>query len=201
MPFDPQPHLLRTLVNNAVEGGANYLPESEVSVNVIDRAPDIRVCVDPERLHQVLANLLSNAVKFSPPGESITAEISRFGSHARISIADRGPGIPPDFKHRIFGKFEQADTSDSRAKGGTGLGLSIAKSIVEQSGGRISFETGPVRGTTFHVDLPELVDDGSMETDSRFGEPATGSAALSGHRGLSEGDRLNPQVQKAARQV
>ncbi len=71
----------------------------------------------------------------------------------RIGVTDHGPGIPDDFKERIFQKFAQANSSDTRQKGGTGLGLSIAKAIVERLGGRISYRTQSGVGTTFYVDL------------------------------------------------
>jgi hypothetical protein len=76
----------------------------------------------------------------------------------RISVIDQGSGIPPAFQSRIFGKFEQADSSDSRQKGGTGLGLSIVKAIVDKLGGVVSFDTGTEIGTSFHVDIPEVSD-------------------------------------------
>jgi signal transduction histidine kinase len=73
----------------------------------------------------------------------------------RVTVTDHGPGIPEEFRDRVFQKFSQADASDSRAKGGTGLGLSISKAIVERFGGSIGFDTSPDQGTTFYFDLPE----------------------------------------------
>ena len=72
----------------------------------------------------------------------------------RISVRDYGKGIPPQFQSRIFQKFSQADSSDSRSRAGTGLGLAISRAIVERLGGHIGFDTGP-GGTTFYFDLPE----------------------------------------------
>jgi signal transduction histidine kinase len=72
----------------------------------------------------------------------------------RISVSDRGSGIPAEFQDKIFAKFSQADASDSRKMGGTGLGLSIAKAIVEKHGGEIGFRSNEGGGTTFHFDLP-----------------------------------------------
>jgi signal transduction histidine kinase len=70
----------------------------------------------------------------------------------RVEIADRGSGIPESFRPRMFQKFAQADSSDTRAKGGTGLGLSIAKSLIESMGGSIDYDSSAA-GTTFHVTL------------------------------------------------
>jgi signal transduction histidine kinase len=73
----------------------------------------------------------------------------------RVSVTDRGPGIPEHFRPRVFQKFAQADASTTRAREGTGLGLSICKAIVERLGGRIGFDTELGRGTTFHFEIPE----------------------------------------------
>jgi signal transduction histidine kinase len=69
-------------------------------------------------------------------------------------VRDRGPGIPPEFRDRIFGRFAQADSSDSRQIGGTGLGLSICKVIIEKMRGRVGFDSAPGEGATFYFELP-----------------------------------------------
>jgi CheY-like chemotaxis protein len=76
----------------------------------------------------------------------------------RVEIQDRGPGIPDEFRARIFQKFSQADSSDTRLKGGTGLGLSIAKAIIERLDGIIGFTSAPGAGTMFFFELPEWHD-------------------------------------------
>ncbi len=73
----------------------------------------------------------------------------------RVSVTDHGPGIPEEFRSRIFERFSQADTSRTRVRQGSGLGLNISKAIVEHHGGRIGFETQEGVGTTFYFDLPE----------------------------------------------
>jgi signal transduction histidine kinase len=115
--------------------------------------PEARVMGDEHRLIQVLHNLLSNAVKFSPAGERVDLTARPDGGMWRISVSDRGPGIPPAFRAQVFRRFAQADAGDTRARGGTGLGLSIAKAIVDKLDGRISFETEMGTGTTFTVEL------------------------------------------------
>ena len=72
----------------------------------------------------------------------------------RFSVSDAGPGIPEDQKHRLFGLFQQLDSSDSRPKGGTGLGLAISKTIVEQHGGEIGVQSNPGKGSIFWFELP-----------------------------------------------
>ena len=71
-----------------------------------------------------------------------------------ISVGDRGNGIPEDFRNRIFGRFAQADSADTRAKGGTGLGLAICKRLIEMMDGTIGFSDRPGGGTSFWFELP-----------------------------------------------
>jgi signal transduction histidine kinase len=108
---------------------------------------------DEQRLTQVLLNLVGNAIKFTDAGEvRITAGAAN--GHFALSVSDTGPGVPPEECERIFEKFRQVDSSNTRAKGGTGLGLAITKEIVEMHGGRIWVESTIGRGSTFRVELP-----------------------------------------------
>ena len=113
------------------------------------------VRADEHRLLQVFANLISNAVKYSPAGGTVDVAVCRHGNHFRVSVKDSGRGIPTDFRSRIFQRFAQADSSDTREKGGTGLGLSITKAIVERHGGSIDFASEEGAGAEFFFDLPE----------------------------------------------
>jgi signal transduction histidine kinase len=119
-------------------------------------AESLRAEVDRDRLTQVLTNLLSNAIKFSEKGSEVLTRLASEGSSVRIVVSDRGAGIPEAFRERIFQRFAQADAADSRRNGGTGLGLSICKTIVEEHGGRIWFDTAEGVGTSFFVELPAL---------------------------------------------
>jgi DNA-binding response OmpR family regulator len=102
-----------------------------------------------------LTNLLSNAIKYSPKGGCVTVTTSECGpQRIRFSIKDEGPGIAANQLHKLFGLFQQLDSSDTRQKGGTGLGLAISKAIVEQHGGKIGVDTAPGAGSTFWFELP-----------------------------------------------
>ncbi|MCO5761986.1 MAG: ATP-binding protein, partial [Chromatiaceae bacterium] len=109
---------------------------------------------DGQRFQQVLSNFLSNAVKFSPPDSPVTVRLERVDDRVRVAVTDQGPGIPDDFRDRIFQKFSQADASDTRARGGTGLGLAITKELAERMGGSVGFESAPGQGATFFVEFP-----------------------------------------------
>jgi signal transduction histidine kinase len=112
---------------------------------------------DERRLAQVLLNLAGNAIKFTDAGE-VTIEASAAEGAFRIAVRDTGPGIAAADQARIFGEFQQADSSSTRKKGGTGLGLSISRRIVEMHGGRIEVVSEPGRGATFTVILPVTVE-------------------------------------------
>ncbi|TCD22203.1 response regulator [Pseudomonas sp. IC_126] len=121
-------------------------------------APDdtgpIEATVDPDRFAQVMANLLSNAIKHSPHGGVVSVDLHRDGSDLEIGIQDQGQGIPESFRSRIFERFAQADSSDTRQRGGTGLGLAITRSLVQQMQGQIGFDSQEGQGTRFWLRLP-----------------------------------------------
>ena len=112
------------------------------------------VTADHKRLLQVMTNLLSNAAKFSPEGEVVEISTEERADCLRVAVHDRGPGIPEAFRARVFGRFNQADSTTSRQKGGTGLGLAICKRLVEMMQGRIGFQDREGGGTTFWFELP-----------------------------------------------
>jgi signal transduction histidine kinase len=110
-----------------------------------------RANFDYDRILQVLSNLLGNAIKFTPAGGRILLEAEVSGTEALISVADSGPGIPPEQSGSVFEKFSQLKAKDRR---GLGLGLYIAKWIVEAHGGRIWVESEPGKGSKFSFTLP-----------------------------------------------
>ena len=113
---------------------------------------------DPDRLQQVVWNLLSNAIKFTGRNGRIDIVLRRAGSHIEIIVADTGVGIRPGSLSLIFNRFQQGDSSRTRAVGGLGLGLSIVKHLVEQHGGSVSVASpGEGEGATFTIQLPLTV--------------------------------------------
>ncbi|MBD2018885.1 response regulator, partial [Leptolyngbya sp. FACHB-36] len=155
MNFSLKPTELMPLVEQAIEATRAYAEQLNVTLELTHTQPGAIVNVDGERLIQVLTNLLSNAAKFSPVNHQVRVAVTRYSGFLRVSVHDQGSGIPEEFRDRIFQKFAQADSSDSRQKGGTGLGLSIAKAIMERLGGQLSFDSDSSSGTTFYCDLPE----------------------------------------------
>lgn len=112
------------------------------------------VLADRHRLLQILTNLLSNAIKYSKEGGQVTLSLVADQQQLVFSVKDNGRGMPEFFRKRIFQKFSQADSTDTREKSGTGLGLYISKTLTEKMGGSISFESELGKGSEFFVRLP-----------------------------------------------
>jgi PAS domain S-box-containing protein len=112
------------------------------------------VVADEQRAEQVLSNLLSNAVKYSPAGEAIEVRIASMGRAVRTTVIDRGPGIPPEQRDRVFDRFTRLGSHLTRSVGGAGLGLFIARRLVEGMGGTIVVDDAPGGGTVFTFTLP-----------------------------------------------
>ena len=189
---------LRPIIEQAIAASANYRPEQRVQVALLDDAPRAIASIDPDRLHQALINLISNAIKFSPAEEIVSVKLEQLAEGGtRISVADRGRGIPQSFRDRIFDKFEQADTSSTRHEGGTGLGLSIAKAVVERLNGKIGFHDRQGGGTVFHIDLPgaatAAATESSPEESARPHSHRRGrDRCCRGHRGTPRCSRDSP---------
>lgn len=146
---------IKPLLQAAVQELSCYAVQHQVHFVLETELTEIPLRVDADRLMQVLANLLSNAAKFSPPGSDIKLTAAYLDNHwLRLAVWDQGPGISAEFTQRIFQPFSQSDASNQRSYGGTGLGLTISKAIVEQHGGRLSFENNTNQGAVFYVDLP-----------------------------------------------
>jgi PAS domain S-box-containing protein len=154
MRFELQATELEPLLEQSLAANEGFAEQHGVTLVLHNAKAPVRVCVDSDRLIQVVTNLLSNAIKFSLPGSAVQVALHTQAGRVRVEISDNGPGIPDEFRERIFQKFSQADSSDTRQKGGTGLGLSISKAIIERMDGNIGFTTEDQVGTTFFFELP-----------------------------------------------
>lgn len=151
-PLNKQCCMLNQLLEQAIEANQGYVSRYGVRF-AWQPAEDAMVEVDTDKMLQVLANLISNAAKYSSTGGVITIQSELVGALVRVSVKDEGSGIPTEFQSKVFEKFAQADSSDTRRVGGTGLGMAISKSIIEQHGGKIYFVSEPNKGTTFYFEL------------------------------------------------
>ncbi|MBN8809329.1 MAG: CHASE3 domain-containing protein [Sphingomonas sp.] len=160
--IERQPIDLRDVVTRAGEGIRGSADAADVPI--LCRVPDdpVRVMGDAERLLQVIANLASNAVRVSPAGSAVEIGLTVDNADGRavVTIDDHGPGLPAEFRDRIFGRFERAAGEQGV---GTGLGLAISREIIGRHYGRIWFEDRPV-GTRFAFQL-DLIRDHASSPD------------------------------------
>ena len=153
------------LIEQAVDLNMEFVESFDCSLAISERTQSISVSVDQHRMLQVLTNLISNAAKFSFTDEQVKISTSCTGETVKISVINRGPGIPIHFREKIFEKFAQADSSDSRSKQGTGLGLNISKALVDLHGGKLSFESEIDEVTIFHVELNRVLEKSSRSNE------------------------------------
>ncbi len=137
----------------------------DVAVEIADEATV--VVADPDHLGRILTNLVENALKYGTDpetgGSDVTVRTSRVGDNIRLSVADRGPGIPYDKHDLVFQRFTQLAPNATRSKGGAGLGLSIVHGLAEVMGGRVWYEPTLGGGATFTLSLPVKEEQGSRE--------------------------------------
>jgi two-component system sensor histidine kinase KdpD len=114
---------------------------------------DLAVVADRSALVRIVENLLSNAVKFSPKFSLIEVLAERSDDGVVITIADQGPGIPPEAAERIFGRFERL-SEHRRVARGSGVGLAAVRQLAELMGGRAWVESRDGGGSAFKVLLP-----------------------------------------------
>jgi two-component system sensor histidine kinase TctE len=113
-----------------------------------------RVLAQPALMKEALSNLLHNAIRYTPRGGHVTVKVAVEDSHARVEVADDGPGIPPDELARAGERFFRGSNVQ---QSGTGLGLAIVKSIAERLGGELRLAPGPEgRGLSATIELPAL---------------------------------------------
>ncbi len=154
-------------LKQTAELNAGYAEQHHVSIELQLAEDPLFILVDVNRFQQVLANLVSNAVKFSERDGVVIIRAEETGGNVRISVIDRGEGIPDAFKENLFTPFAQADGTSSRKKSGTGLGLAITKRFVEGMNGSVGFSSREGEGTTFRVEFPQVLAGASIETLDR----------------------------------
>ncbi len=128
--------------------------ERGVTLSLEKEPPHVTINVDKDRCTQVLANLISNALKFSKNGSEVKVNGIIEAEQIRFNITDNRPGIPDSELPKLFQKFRQLDSSDTRKSEGTGLGLAVSKALVEQHGGHIGVQSKVGFGSTFWFELP-----------------------------------------------
>jgi signal transduction histidine kinase len=142
---------ISALVSEVVAGLGPILSRHRLEVRPSVR---LQVIADPPRLRQILEHLVENAVKYAPPDTSIAVEWRLVEGVVRLAISDEGPGIPAEWRTRIFEPYARRDTQTAR---GSGIGLYAAKRLGESMGARLWCEPAEPAGTRFVVALPAVV--------------------------------------------
>lgn len=150
-PLRPAEADLVELAEDAADAFRASHPDHPLTVTEGPQALKLRL--DPQRIRQVLDNLLTNAAVHTPPGTAVSVTVGVRDGHARVRVADAGPGIPPADRERVFDRFYRVDKARSRDRGGSGLGLAVASSLVRAHGGTIEL-SGEPGATVFTVSLP-----------------------------------------------
>ena len=169
---------LASVVQQAVEAARPLCESMSHELVVTLPSQSMLLNADPTRLAQVIDNLLSNACKFTDNGGRISLTVEREDTHVVIRVRDTGIGIAADQLPRIFGIFEQIDTSLERTRGGLGIGLALAKTLVEMHGGTLHVHSaGLGHGSEFVARLPMLTETAKPPLEPKQQPPDTGSAA------------------------
>ncbi|MFY0634078.1 MAG: HAMP domain-containing histidine kinase [Vannielia sp.] len=153
MPFKMQPFDLAAMVEQSVASNAPYAARLGVRLGYEGVDSVVQVIGDAARIEQVLTNIISNAAKFSPEGGLVRVRLEVADGTVRVSVIDEGSGLSESDRERVFDKFSQVDSSDTRKIGGTGLGMNISKQIMQAHDGTINYTKNEGRGTTFFFEL------------------------------------------------
>ncbi|MEX2557499.1 MAG: ATP-binding protein [Actinomycetota bacterium] len=140
---------LDEILEDVLAGLRSTLADRPLSISVRPDVPPLEV--DPIQVGQVLRNVVENATKFAPARSEIKVTASRWHGSVEVRISDRGPGIEPESRDKVFDEFYRA--GDGRAAG-TGLGLAVARALVRANGGEIWIEGAPGGGATVAIRLP-----------------------------------------------
>src|SRR5579864_78387 len=142
---------LNSLVQESIDR-ARASTDHHAIVGHLDAGRPLVLC-DPDRIAQVTSNLLSNAIKYSPDGGEIRVASAVHDGVVEVSVRDHGLGIPPEFRDRLFSRYERYEKTNGSVIG-TGLGLAICRQIVDMHGGKIWVESRPGDGSDFRFTLP-----------------------------------------------
>lgn len=149
MELHEEPTPVEEVVGAALAAVKSLLGERRVDIDI---APDLPMApMDGTLVEQMLANLLENAAKYTPPDSPVSVSARLRGDFVELSVADRGPGLPPGDPKRLFDIFQRGPAEAVR---GDGLGLAICRAVAAAHGGSIRAENRPGGGAIFTAALP-----------------------------------------------
>jgi signal transduction histidine kinase len=154
---------LAGLISRVVEDEAHEDGRGRIDVVISDTVPPVLGI--EEDVYRIVRNLIDNALKYSPENQRVKVTVGVDADDVVVRVQDRGPGIDPDQRDRIFDRFYQVDQSDTRRVGGVGMGLYICRRAAERLGARIWLERSDASGSVFAVRLPTADHKGRQTAD------------------------------------
>ena len=130
-----------------------YIRNAGIHSLVTEGDLQLKVYADPNRIEQVIVNFVNNAVKYSPDSRDIRIKIEKIDNSAKVSVADKGPGIPQEKLDHLFDRYYRVDSSGSQYSG-LGLGLYISSEIIKRHAGAIGVNSKRGEGSTFWFTIP-----------------------------------------------
>ena len=155
MPLNRAAWDIRTIAISAVDSVHSLARQKALTIDL--GGDSAEAVVDRDILHRVLVNLLGNAIQFSPDREAIVVRITSTPTNVRVTVTDRGPGIPPEHHQRIFEKFGQVGSRKTEFRRSTGLGLTFCRLAVAAHGGQIGVESEVGHGQHVLGRTPEIL--------------------------------------------
>jgi signal transduction histidine kinase len=152
--LNPRQTNLYVLIQKIINNFSAYAKANNIVIAIEASETLPNVFADPEKISLVVQNLIDNAIKYIKGKGEIKISLESNNKSVKAAIKDTGVGIPASQQKFIFQKFFRSDNVMKHQTIGTGLGLFIAKSVVEESGGKIWFESQEGKGTTFYFTLP-----------------------------------------------
>ena len=150
-------------INQIVNSFEQRCHLANVTINVVAAEENISVVTDKSALTHLVSNLLENSIKFSATGDKVIVRLSEMEECVNIDVQNFGPGISESDRERLFTPYWQGELG-LNSSGGTGIGLYLCKQISEALGGKISYKSNDLDGTTFTVSLPK-VEDQDVQTE------------------------------------
>ena len=145
---------MEDVANEVIAELAGEAAAGNVTLRVLSGTGVPSLSADADRIHQVVYNLTRNAIRFSPASSEIVIVVSRAGDGASVAVTDRGPGVPAEYRQKIFERFFRIPGQNEGS--GTGLGLAIVRELALLHGGRAECRDNPGGGAVFCVTLPAV---------------------------------------------
>ncbi len=151
--FAREPLDVRSELSELLDTHAPRIAEAGLTLYRDFTDTPLNITTDRDAVGQILLNLLDNACKYAPGGGEVRVTLTRRSEGAEIRVADRGPGVPPEHRERIFEKFHRVDNALTAEKTGAGLGLSIARQLARGLGGDLNYQPREGGGVEFVLTL------------------------------------------------